>query len=122
MDINKSFFLLCTVNYFQKLSFDESGLLFDQTLAFYSILGDKNSVGLFVELFAVSKTNEGKLYALVGLFLTDKGIYFLKKKEISNFKVTTFIADTDDIENVLDVLDDLEEGELQKLLFWNTTG
>jgi hypothetical protein len=119
MDIDEALSLLCSTDYFQKLSFNEDGSLFDQIAALYLILEHKNAAELFIKIFDATKTNEGKLYALVGLFFTDRNGYFLKKTEISNFSVTTFIADTSDIENIMDVLDELEKGELQELLFWN---
>lgn len=55
--------------------------------AFVVIKEEKNAVELFTELFVNSKTNEAKIYGLLGLFELDKEQYYFFSKKLKESDV-----------------------------------
>jgi hypothetical protein len=109
--------LSCT-DTLQVLSLDGNGKLEDNIFYFYYLLKN-NDPYIFYELFNKSKTIEGKLYALIGIFFINKESYFRYKKSIKNTTIKVFVGDTGIYETSYDLLKDLEIGDLENLLFWN---
>jgi hypothetical protein len=104
---------------FQKLSLDETGELFENIKAFYILLRE-NSSSLFCDLYNCAENIEGKLYAVVGVYLLeDKMVYGILKKDIENFFVTVASGDRRQKQKIADILKELERGELQEFLFWH---
>jgi hypothetical protein len=75
------FEILCDADVFYLDSLAENSVIPISNLAFYYFCKTKN-VNAFKKLFLQAMHDEGRMYALVGLFLFDKKEYVKFKKEI----------------------------------------
>jgi hypothetical protein len=111
--------ILCNAEIVQIVSMNETGKLFPNIKAFYFLLKEWSPL-LFIDLYNNAKTNEGRIYALIGLyFCNDIYNYNNKKKEIENQLVYIASADVKMYMNTCELLVGLENGKLKELLFWN---
>ena len=115
----RAFKMLCETTGFYELPHGNSPELFKEIKCFYYLFG-KQSPELFLALFTHAKTNEGKLYALVGLYLTgDWKNYFALKQELENVSILLVSGCVVGHEKVDSILFDLEAGYLEICLFWD---
>jgi hypothetical protein len=118
MIYNKADTLLDMTVSLQLLSLQPSGDLFETIREFYYLLRQQDS-NVFIELYDRSKTNEGKMYAVIGLYLLEDVEEYSKfKNEMKNKTICLETGDVISSEKASYIFDLLEEGRLQRLLFW----
>jgi hypothetical protein len=117
-EIGDAFLVLCETYRFHMLPVDEHFEPFEEIKAFRCLLNER-SADIFITLFMRAKENEGKLYALVGLYLIgDKEKYFILKTRLEDFIVLVSYDDISSHERTDYVFDKLENGKLTANNFW----
>jgi hypothetical protein len=103
----------------QILSLQESRDLYKQIIELYTLL-KRQDPNEFVELYNKAITNEGKMYALIGLYLLgDTENYNNYKEEMNDTDIYFRIADVSSKAKAAYLLKQLESGNMNEFLFWN---
>lgn len=90
MNFNEALEILKSATVVEGLHNSENGYM----TCFNLLLNQPNSEDFFEELICNSKTSEGILYGLLGMYIVNKNIYYEMIKEIDiNKRVTVIIGD-----------------------------
>ncbi len=97
---------------------DESGMLSNLTSSFILVLSEKNPEKQFVDIFIKGKTNEAKIYALLGLFSLNREKYYTYMEQLNGDGIVLVQEGCLIFEvRVSDILVKIEDGSLlQKVM------